>query len=285
MLTSTEAGFSTMTSAEMLKEYLPNVMLGMTPTEGDPYIVLFCAADYSSKSLKCANHFLPVFALDTLEPGIAEKSEKLLQEELQQLNSIRCESSDDLAKKDPLQFTIALSKAKATKDRIRQIESFQAIQAQLKSFGYIAFEVPADGNCALHSILMLIKGPFQASLASEIASLRNEIADMWVEATACKRWTEVYLRMCAIFDDLSAPARRQRAEEKKKSTEERSPLPELVKKEAPEDEATPKKKNKGPPGRKRERDGKGTFGIRMYQAFFDHAWNIECLSYLVPLCF
>ena len=87
--------------------------------------------------------------------------------------------------------------------REEQLKNFARIQAALGKKGLIAVEVPADGNCALHTILSLENSSLPRSTPDEIQAMRNEIADAWVAASSSSRWLTCYFSMSEYFDDVA----------------------------------------------------------------------------------
>lgn len=77
--------------------------------------------------------------------------------------------------------------------RLQQLWAFQETQALLEEEGLIAFEVPAKGDCALHSLqCLLCSSPVEANLA-QVRFLRSQIASAWKHhASTGGQWVTLF---------------------------------------------------------------------------------------------
>ena len=86
-------------------------------------------------------------------------------------------------------------------ERVLQLENFQKMNSLVAAKGYIATEVPADGNCALWSILQLEEGkPLGGTSSQESCQkLRERIAKRWELASKNTSWQKVFKATVAVF--------------------------------------------------------------------------------------
>ena len=117
------------------------------------------------------------------------------------------------------------SKTAELQERREQIKSFQKLLGEAQAKGFALFEVPADGNCAVHGLCNLGSGtPGNGSPPAVVAAVREEIAQAWEKATEDSNWTEVFEKLVAVFDPDPEPAKASKAkkEVKMEQTPQRS---------------------------------------------------------------
>ena len=197
---------------EILNEFLPDMKL--SPMSGscadatsDPWMILMCNSDYASSDLTCVNHFIPVLSKTDLTAHYIDEVTTSLQEEKKQLeDELRIMSPLPQMNKDDMEPGVAvrllecLSTNRLMEQRVRDITNFQKLQSKLAVKGLAAFEVPADGNCAIHSILFS-QGVHEAT-NGQLASLRKEIADSWLKASLLPRWLHCYQKLSQVYDKV-----------------------------------------------------------------------------------
>ena len=152
------------------------------------------------------NHFVPLVPIDSLEPGTLAKTFSRLQDEINQLQDQKQKDfrafleSGHTPEKNPEEWQMYLSLAQHTSEQICKAEGLLAVQTRVAIQGLLAIEVPAEGNCALHSLTVLNKESLNAATEEEVMKLRSEIADAWENATQNERWIHIYNFLVKTFD-------------------------------------------------------------------------------------
>lgn len=140
------------------------------------------------------NHFIPIWKAERLS---AEQRERLNDDLVQEVKSLeRIEST-------PGKGAQVESMRQAATDRINFLQRFQTLQDWLWSGGgYMAAEVPADGNCCVWSLLALEHhDPFivPSKRIAECKKLRAEIADCWGRVCDDPDWQQLFNRLLHLI--------------------------------------------------------------------------------------
>eukprot|EP00435_Cladocopium_sp_Y103_P023179 s4175_g5.t1 len=142
----------------IMEQFVPDHVIWEGPHEPDlasPDVWIFAAvrADWQRGSFRQLNHFIPVFSkqqLEKCEEGLFESTTKAaiakLDQNLRKTHQrIEDESDDDLAE--------------SLKDRLALLNSKADFFQTMHGMDLHALEVPADGDCAIWSVLTLFGGP------------------------------------------------------------------------------------------------------------------------------
>ena len=180
------------------------------------------------------NHFVPAFPMNVV-PGLVlqEQADRFTQEmkqiAVEKAKTLKAwldaEQKHDGSTDIDMIEAVFNSKTTELQERREQIKSFQKLLGEAQAKGFALFEVPADGNCAVHGLCNLLSGtPGNGSPPAVVAAVREEIAQAWEKATEDSNWTEVFEKLVAVFDPDPEPAKASKAkkEVKMEQTPQRS---------------------------------------------------------------
>ena len=153
------------------------------------------------------NHFMPVFTKEVLTDSCVRAAAGRLNAELQSLlqetAKAQAEAIQSQTSSDTLSLAESLSLISTAAQRINAIHNHRKLQDTLQKQHLACFEVPADGNCGVYTLLCLENLQFGTGSRDPdiVTQHRNFIADAWEEvAKDDQTWQEIYQRLVATFD-------------------------------------------------------------------------------------
>lgn len=136
----------------------------------DPWLVVACRADYQRSTFQTLNHFVPAFTRAQLgEEAFAMVTDAALKKVDKQLEKSWRRMCADSSSSDEW--------GESLKEHIQRLQQKKEFLQMMHQMSLHAGEVPADGNCALWSVLSLIDGPIvqaQSSTKGDVDKLRND---------------------------------------------------------------------------------------------------------------
>lgn len=232
-------------AADHLKEICPDLVTEPLPAGSDNWNILMCTANYKSspEGLLGLNHFVPAFPMNVV-PGLVlqEQADRFTQEmkqiAVEKAKTLKAwldaEQKHDGSTDIDMIEAVFNSKTAELQERREQIKSFQKLLGEAQAKGFALFEVPADGNCAVHGLCNLLSGtPGNGSPPAVVAAVREEIAQAWEKATEDSNWTEVFEKLVAVFDPDPEPAKASKAKKEVKMEQtpqrsQRGPISEII---------------------------------------------------------
>lgn len=151
------------------------------------------------------NHFMPVLQLDKLDAERVKSFSDELQAEHQKHVDLKAHAWRRMIEGTGAVSEHALWKSslESSTARINMIERLVHWNKLLALKGLVCFEVPAEGNCGIYSVLAQEAGEPLVSTQDDITLCRAKIASAWCEAAKTTRWRQLYADFVAEFDEES----------------------------------------------------------------------------------
>ena len=138
------------------------------------------------------NHYVPLWKAEQVDAG---KYEKLMADTENEIQSLETVLKIHASKKGPLHNSLRES----TSERLQMVHNWKDLQEWLwNGGGFVPGEVPADGNCAIWSLLSLQKDNPQlvaSEHVEECQKIRSEIADLWPQVCEDQMWQFLFHRL------------------------------------------------------------------------------------------
>ena len=220
---------------EMIANTWPDAKLPQREIEGAPWTFLLSSASFAAGNLSAVNHFTPLWIATMLSPDERAQIQQETQAEIDTLRSLLESQSRRALKPSRWSFVESM------KESLEKSMRFQRIQTWLEPSGYMASDVPADGNCAVWALMALQTGnPFlstgEEAFQNAMQSVRDQLSQFWLEVSTDPDWQSLFFNLVAPEDNEEHAPTDGQGEHDVRET-----VPNAVKRE---DFQTPKKRKK-----------------------------------------
>ena len=185
--------------AESLSTYgytLPEDAL--TACDGQPWHFLTVKTDYAPVHHGECNHWLPAWTKEELgaefEVRRLQATADIHQQMYEHTKTVQ-ELTQAANQSDDETSGVNDAKMESAMENISLLESQKLCFEALHAAGYCPIDVPADGNCALWSVLALQNGNIGGNIEESVAAikdLRATLRDLWIQHSTDHLWQQLW---------------------------------------------------------------------------------------------